>query len=544
MKSKIVFLLSLLFPLISFSVEYHVGPSQTLNTIAEVPWATLEAGDKVYIHWKSETYREKWVINRQGTEDNPILISGVPNAEGQLPVISGENASTPTDLNFWNDPRGIIKVGGSSIPQDGMPSHIIIENLEICSARPGFTFRDDKGDPDEYVNNAAAIYVEKAQHLTIRNCKLHDCGNGIFIGAFNGETQDILIRGNHIYDNGIEGRFFEHNTYTEAIGIVYEFNRFGPLRSGADGNNLKDRSAGLVVRYNWIEGGNRQLDLVDAQDSEILYNHPSYSETHVYGNVLIEPDGDGNSQIMHYGGDSQNDVSYRKGDLYFYNNTVISERTGNTTLVRLSTQEETAHVFNNAIYTVANGNKFAMINGDGTFNMHHNWLKTGWVDCHCSPAGSINDMGNNQVGEDPNFVDFDAQDFHLLASSTLIDSGSVIPTFLVAEHDVTWEYVAHLDSAEKVLQDAIDIGAFEFQKPTQVSRLTQSAFSVYPNPFADVLNLSQSNFQHATLRDLTGKVILQTVGTQFQTQALPSGIYLLGIVYEQGKSDFRKVVKR
>jgi hypothetical protein len=94
--------------------------------------------------------------------------------------------------------------------------------------------------------------------LIIRNCILRDSGNGLFIGAYDGETEDILVEGNWIYDNGIEGSIYEHNTYTAAIGITYQYNRFGPLRGTAGGNNLKDRSAGLVVRWNWLERGNRK----------------------------------------------------------------------------------------------------------------------------------------------------------------------------------------------------------------------------------------------------------------------------------------------
>lgn len=62
-----------------------------------------------------------------------------------------------------------------------------------------------------------------------------------------------------------------------------------------------------------------------------LVNHPSYRKTFVYGNILIEPDGARNSQNVHYGGDSRNVGLYRKGMLYFHNNTVISIRIGNTT---------------------------------------------------------------------------------------------------------------------------------------------------------------------------------------------------------------------
>ena len=118
------------------------------------------------------------------------------------------------------------------------------------------------------------------------------------------------------------------------------------------------------MRYNWIEDGNRQLDLVDAGTSA-LYDDPSYRETFVYGNVLIEGDGEGNSQIVHYGGDSGDTSRYRKGTLHFFHNTVVSERTGNTTLLRLSSNGESADVRNNVLYVEAQGSRLAMLNSSG-----------------------------------------------------------------------------------------------------------------------------------------------------------------------------------
>src|SRR6185503_15289607 len=138
------------------------------------------------------------------------------------------------------------------------------------------------------------------------------------------------------------------------------------------GNNLKDRSAGLVVRYNWIEAGNRQLDLVDGEDSSSIRNDPRYRETHVYGNVLIEPDAAGNRQITHYGGDSGGTASYRKGVLYFYHNTVVSTRTDRTTLFRLSTNEEHCDARNNIVYVTAAGNTLALIDDTGALSVSHN----------------------------------------------------------------------------------------------------------------------------------------------------------------------------
>ncbi len=46
-----------------------------------------------------------------------------------------------------------------------------------------------------------------------------------------------------------------------------------------------------------IESGSRQLDLVESDNDDIV-DDPSYGTIFVYGNVLVEPDGAGNSQIV------------------------------------------------------------------------------------------------------------------------------------------------------------------------------------------------------------------------------------------------------
>ena len=444
-------------PFAAWGTDYEVGPGQSLTMISEVPWESLMPGDRVLIHWQATPYAEKWVICRQGTESDPIVVSGVPGPTGELPVIDGRNAITRTALNYWNEGRGVIKIGGANTPPDTLPAHIVIENLDIRSGRPPFVFTNSGGGADSYADNAAAIYVEKARDLIIRNCRLRDSGNGLFIGAYDGETENILIEGNWIYDNGIEGSIFQHNTYTAAINIIYQFNRFGPLRGTAGGNNLKDRSAGLVVRWNWIERGNRQLDLVDAEDSSVLVNHPSYNETHVYGNVLIEAEGTDNSQIVHYGGDSGTTADYRKGTLYFFNNTVVSTRDGNTTLMRLSTNDESADVRNNIIYTSAAGNRLAMLASSGTMDLGHNWLTAGWVTSHDTFVGLLNDDGTNIEGADPGFEG----DYALQSGSPCVDAGTNLHPSVLPVHVLSHQYVCHQGSSLRPDDGMLDLGAFE-----------------------------------------------------------------------------------
>jgi hypothetical protein len=448
-------------PAVAKGATYEVGPGRPFETPSDVPWEILSAGDVVLIHWRSAPYKDKWVISGQGTDYAPIVIRGVLGPGSQRPIIDGNGAVTRQDLDYWNENRGVIKIGGSSVPGNAMPRHIVIENLDVRSARPPYSFSNHHGHPQGYAANAAAIYVEKGEFITLRNNWLHDSGNGLFVASGDPEiSQHILVEGNAINDNGNVGRGFEHNVYTEALGTTFQFNYLGPLKPGAGGNNLKDRSAGLVVRYNWIEGGNRQLDLVDA-GSAILQSSPAYRETKVYGNVLLEVETANNRQITHYGGDSGAQSRYRKGILYFYNNTVVSYRTDRTTAFAISSNDERVDARNNIFYVTASGSTLALLDGFGRLDLLRNWFKPGRATSFGTFLGVLNDDGTSLVGESPGFRDEANQDFHLTDAALVVNAGMPPPVQLLPQHDVVFEYVQHLGSRERSRDGVFDLGAFE-----------------------------------------------------------------------------------
>lgn len=441
------------FDAASFDAVYEVGPGLDYETPSDVPWEDLEAGSLVRIHYRDEPYRDKWVINSSGTPNQPIVVLGVPDA-GRLPVISGEGATTRTALDFWNEERGIIKIGGASIPE-GPAASVALVCLEIRDARPGIEFTASDGSTEEYAQNAACVYLEEGAGIEVVASAIHGCGNGIFSSS---GTSDVRIAQNHVYDNGNPASAYEHNSYTESLGITFEANRYGPLCEGCDGNNLKDRSAGTVIRYNWIESGNRQLDLVETSHDEFAAD-PRYAATWVYGNVLVEPDGAGNSQILHYGGDGDDQARYRKGTLYFYQNTVVSTRNGNTTLFRLSTDDERAVVLNNAFSVTANGSTLAIFSGEGTIDLGSSWLPSGWVESHDDVTGRI-DAHDNVEGADPGFVDAARQDFSPRDDSPLLDAAAALPAAAV-DRPAGAQYVKHQAYEPRPVSGEPDIGAFE-----------------------------------------------------------------------------------
>lgn len=490
-----------------FAFTYEVGPGMPYTNIGDVPLESLNSGDTVKIHYRSTPYNEKWVIGRTGTVSAPIVFYGVPDSGGVLPIIDGQNAVTRLQLDYWSEERGIINCGGSSIPNQ-IPNYIIIENLEIKSARTPYTFYDDQGQPRSYADNASTIYVVEGNYITLRNCVLHDCGNGFFVSY---QGKNITVEKCDIYDNGIEGSGYHHNNYTEAQGIVFQFNHFGNLRSGCNGNNLKDRSCGCVIRYNWIEYGNRQLDLVDS-DYEEIYNDTTYRKTFVYGNILIEQTDEGNSQIVHYGGDSGDTTHYRHGVLYFYNNTVISKRSGNTTLFRLSTNNESCDARNNIFYVTATGSRLAMLDVSGTLVVRHNWLKPGWVISHSAFQGTFIDSGGSVLGNQPGFVDFVNEDLHLLSTSACINAGTALAPAVLPSHNVVYQYVKHQQYENRPYDGLFDIGAYEYLAGGLVDENQQKSNSKLIIVRQQGAVIFKNLPQNASIKifDICGRIILST----------------------------------
>ena len=399
------------------------------------------------------------------------MVRGVPNQNGDLPVIDGNGAVTPLNLNFPSEQRGVIKIGSANIPADTLPKYITIENLDIRSAHPNYQFTDDGSATQTYSSAASSIYVEKGENIIVRNNILHDSANGFFVASSDElASRNILVEGNYIYDNGIVGSAFQHNNYTAAIGIIFQYNRFGAPKMGAIGNALKDCSAGLIVRYNWIEAGNRQLDLVDGEDSILIRNAPKYRKTFVYGNVLIELEGAGNNQITHYGGDSGNTPNYRKGTLYFYNNTIVSTRSGNTTIFRLSSNEENCDARKNIFYNTANGTNLALLDDTGILTISHNWLKPNWRISHGTPTGTVNNNGMSVQGTSPNFANEAAQDFHLASNSAAINAGTNLLAEVLPLNNVIRQYVKHQTSELRLANRNLELGAYEFgTSPVQIT---------------------------------------------------------------------------
>ncbi|MEQ1807937.1 MAG: hypothetical protein ABL900_21355, partial [Burkholderiaceae bacterium] len=261
-------------------------------------------------------------------------------------------------------------------------------------------------------------------------------------------------------------------TYLQSVGLVLEFNRYGPMRSGATGNQHKDRSVGSVIRYNFIEGGAHSLDLVEAEDYPVAaLANPAYRATFVYGNVLRNDAGA--RAIVHYGGDhfgstpgaSWGEPLFRKGTLYFFNNTVHGTG-GSGRLFRISTTEETVQAWNNIFYfegqaylrEAENDGVGSSWIKDGNLSLGVNWIRSGWAAARTSLSGSV--AGSTSLVVGPS-TPMDLTSYAPLAGSSVLNSGSTGPA-AAASHSINHQLDANRMPVIRTINGpAIDIGAVE-----------------------------------------------------------------------------------
>lgn len=360
--------------------EYNVGPGQEYAAIGDVPISDLGPGDTVRIHWREEPYRETLLISAQGSAEDPVRICGVRGPIGERPVISGEGATTPQSTGqqaMWNDLALVLFMRKPTDDWETYyPHDIILEGLDLQGAHIGVPFTNVDGEASEWYNGSACISILRGKNITIRDNEISDCGFGIFAKSTDLDSEqvtNVLIEGNYVHSNNPQVEVGVHNVYVQAFGAVYQFNHFGPPL-GAD--NIKDRSTGTVIRYNWIEpAGDINIDLVEAEEHKLTaVQDPAYRTALVYGNLIQQVFG---SVPLHYGADHlelENVPYFRKGTLYFYNNTLTMAdpeydlEPWSRGMMRVTTVEERVEVFNNILDYRGNAVLFELMSFNEPFS--------------------------------------------------------------------------------------------------------------------------------------------------------------------------------
>jgi hypothetical protein len=248
-----------------------------------------------------------------------------------------------------------------------------------------------------------------------------------------------------------------HNAYTEGIGTVYEYNYFGAPITGTGGDNIKERSAGVIFRYNYIEDG---VDLIALRDPESNRNYEAaaldaqgellVSKVFIYSNILVarKPTIYNEGPVIVGHGDGFSSSHVRYGEIFFYNNRVISTldatQSGSTAVPLfdlLNTRRATTTVARNNLFyatsstTSGSAAPFALFYWQGTGDWQGTWINK-FQNVYASSADGGLAAGTKSTGisgltaqsGDPGFVNPAARNYRTTSSSPFASLNSALPS--------------------------------------------------------------------------------------------------------------------
>lgn len=269
----------------TFATTYQVGPGKTYADFTSLP--ALSAGDVVEIYYTTYNKYKAWTNSSSSIA--PITIKGIRNVR---PIIDG---------------TGLVLQGSGGIPRalfEFSGSYYVVENLEFKKAYNG-AFGGGS-------YNGAGIRMNGGSNITIRNCKITQCEDGIM----SNNASNISIEYCEVADNGDNTNptpGYAHNFYMSGTSIrvlgCY-------IHDSTTGHNFKSRMHYIELLYNYIcDANSAEVNIVD--DTETT---SANSNAVLIGNIIRKRDSAPKSGI------AGNDVQFivfgqdvggtRNGELY------------------------------------------------------------------------------------------------------------------------------------------------------------------------------------------------------------------------------------
>ena len=333
-----------------------------------------------------------------------------------------------------------------------------IENIEFSGAT--VTDKNGAGIRQEGIN------------LTIRHCYFHDNEDGILAG--DNPTSTILIEFSEFARNGY-GDGYSHNMY---INHIKKFTlQFSYTHNAIVGHCVKSRAYNSYILYNRI------MD-EDTGSASMLVDLPNGGVAYVIGNEIMKGANAQNPRSIEFGVEG---LINPDNQLYVANNTMVTTNS-NSNFIFIQPGTSKAQVMNNIM--IGPGTPLSGFLPDTASNVHY---------ASVAVAG-LTDPTN--------------YDYRLLSSSPVIDKGtdpgnsntfSLLPTF---------EYKHPTDSLSRIIYNKLDIGAYEYNPPTDIQEITNSndEITIYPNPVSDLLNIT-----HRSGIEISNISIVDVLGNEKMT---------------------------
>ncbi len=353
-------------------------------------------------------------------------------------------------------------------------------------------------------HNGAGIRLD-GTGMTARYCYFHDNENGILTS--NPYAGDIVIEYCEFAYNGY-GDGFTHNLYighVHSLLFTYNYSHHTDV-----GHNLKSRADENYIAYNRImdeETGN----------SSRLIDLPNGGLALVVGNLLMQGVDAENNNLLGYGLEGLSNTPPH--ELYANNNTFVNKRVQSCLFVSVTSGTTAAEVTNN------------IFGGTGTLTNGPVTLTTNLVET---------DIPTLAFFDEPNY------DYRLTVNSPAINIGSALGLVNGIPLTPNRAYLHPTGSEARVMENTIDVGAYEYNSPVGISGFENKDILVFPNPTSGKLwiDIKDGIPEELRIHDSFGRLVhTQTASLQMDVSELDSGVYRLSVERAGGAVSIQQIIK-
>lgn len=297
------------------SATLEVGPGKAFSRMEDA-LAQAQAGDTILVYPLAGG--QPYLRTALNVHRPRLTFRGMPGPGQARVKISGRGFAYS---GAGSTPRAIFQFNRGA-------DYCLVEGFELYEAH-------------NHSHNGAGVRINQANHVTVRNCSIHDNdmgimsnGDGTLDAAIDQRIEQCLIYGN----GSAEDPGHNHNLYLGGTSVTL---RFCEIHSSTTGHNVKSRAHANRIEYCYIHhSANREFDLVDAAETALPASH-----TVLLGNLIVkDPKCRGNRAVIHFGQDGGRE---HDGTLYLAMNTIVTPFIA--PVVELSAPKARAHLVGNLV---------------------------------------------------------------------------------------------------------------------------------------------------------------------------------------------------
>ncbi len=437
--------------------------SDTNAGTAAMPFKTIQraaniavAGDTVIV--KAGIYHETVTAPRSGTAGNLITFKA---SDGESVVINGDGVR---QWGFSLNGRNFIRVQGFELT--GLTGHPMFVGWSSAGGT-GIEIIGNSIHDNPTVLYGAGVYMNSptAQQLLIEGNHIYNnAGDGIGIPS----ARSFTLRANTIHDNGVDG--FKGGASELAI---IEGNTIHSMTSGVnhgDCMQLMGMIGTTIVRNNTTWDCTQNIFL---SDYSVIPGSSPWGDVYIYNNVVINTQPGVNGLGGWYNGIVAGTRYNNLRSLSIYGNTLINLNNGNGGIAVRNVSPAfsigTLRVFNNLFYNSINGVDTSSATStamdyNAYFNQYRPWYLSGFRSF--TQFRTVFPAYEQHGFYAPiSFINYPSAtpDFHSTSNSPIIGKGIPLPP------QGSVDFATDRDSRPRPQGAAWDIGAYQYVSPASAT---------------------------------------------------------------------------